>query len=112
MARAEGGGTKHPAEAPMKRKITVFFLWSALLAVVLHAEPPRAELVSAKKIWDHAPHNGFTDLVRFHDQFFCCFREGLDHVGGDGVIRILRSRNCDSWEDCAGIAEQGVDLRE
>ena len=73
---------------------------------------PHAELVSVKKIWDRAPHNGFTDLIRFHDQFFCCFREGLDHVGGDGVIRILASRDGEVWEDCAGVAEPGVDLRE
>jgi hypothetical protein len=93
-------------------KTAVLTVWLAFLAPVLHAEPPGAELISVKKIWDSAPHNGFTDLVRFHDQFFCCFREGSDHVGGDGVIRILSSRDGDTWEDCAGITEQGVDLRE
>lgn len=84
----------------------------AFLALTLHAAPQQAEIVSVKKVWDRAPHNGFTDLVRFRDQFFCCLREGLDHVGGDGVIRILASKDGETWEDCAGIAEQGVDLRE
>jgi predicted amidohydrolase len=73
---------------------------------------PKAEIVSIQKIWDKAPHNGFTDLIRFKDQFFCCFREGEDHVGGDGVIRILASTDGDHWEECAGISEPGVDLRE
>ena len=81
-------------------------------AASLHAAPPRAELVSVQKIWDRAPHNGFTDLIRFRGQFFCCFREGLDHVGGDGVIRILASADGEHWADQAGVSEEGVDLRE
>lgn len=92
----------------MKLLPLVFILASCGMAF---AAPP-AELVSVKKIWDRAPHNGFTDLVRFKDQFFCCFREGLDHVGGDGVIRILGSKDGEAWEDFAGVVEQGVDLRE
>ena len=31
------------------------------------AAPPQAELIEVRKIWDRAPHNAFTDLVRFHD---------------------------------------------
>ena len=76
------------------------------------AASPQAELVSVQKIWDRAPHNGFTDLIRFHDQFFCCFREGLDHVGGDGVLRILSSKDGGHWTDEAAITEAGSDLRE
>ncbi len=29
------------------------------------AESPKPELVSVRKIWDQAPHNAFTDLIRF-----------------------------------------------
>ena len=82
------------------------------LAASLHAAPPRAELVSVQKVWDRAPHNGFTDLIRFRGRFFCCFREGLDHVGGDGVIRILTSFDGAQWGEVAAIHEDGVDLRE
>jgi hypothetical protein len=89
----------------------------ALAAVVqvaasLRATPLQAELISVEKIWGRAPHNGFTDLVQFHDRFFCCFREGLDHVGGDGVIRILSSQDGGQWIDEASISEAGSDLRE
>src|SRR6187402_3805582 len=95
----------------MKLLPLIFLLTAGATRQLACAAPP-AEVVSVKKIWDRAPHNGFTDLIRFKDQFFCCFREGLDHVGGDGVIRILASRDGEAWEDCAGVAEQGVDLRE
>lgn len=95
----------------MKLLPLVFIFSSCAVGHLSFAAPP-AELVSVKKVWDRAPHNGFTDLVRFKDQFFCCFREGLDHVGGDGVIRILASKDGEVWENCAGVAEQGVDLRE
>ena len=43
-----------------------FFLTSAAVlfsAALLHAQAPVAELVSVEKIWDKAPHNGFTDLT-------------------------------------------------
>jgi hypothetical protein len=43
------------------------------------AVPLKVELVEVKKIWDQAPHNAFTDLVRWKDQFYCAFREGRGH---------------------------------
>lgn len=73
---------------------------------------PQAELVSVQKIWDKAPHQAFTDLTRFQNLFFCCFREGNAHVGGDGIIRILISSTGDNWVDYATIAEKGTDLRD
>ncbi len=39
----------------------------------------KAELLDARKIWDQAPCNMCTDLIRFREQWFCCFREGADH---------------------------------
>ena len=35
---------------------------------LLHAQAPKAELVSVEKIWDQAGHNAFTDLVSFKGQ--------------------------------------------
>lgn len=71
-----------------------------------------AEIVSIQKLWDGAAHNGFTDLIHFHSRFYCCFREGLDHVGGDGVIRILSSSDGLIWESSSTVSLPGVDLRE
>src|SRR5690348_10282462 len=51
-------------------------------------EPVR---VQVRKIWDAAPHNAFTDLVRFKDGWLCAFREGRAHASPDGALRILAS---------------------
>ena len=55
--------------------VVVTTLFVLLGAGTLAAEGD-AELVQVRKIWDRAPHNAFTDLVRFHDRWFCVFREG------------------------------------
>ena len=81
----------------------------ATAATVSAAAP---EIVSLEKIWDEAPHNAFTDLIRFEDQWFCTFREADDHVGGDGKIRVLVSPDGSEWESAALLEETGIDLRD
>jgi hypothetical protein len=65
-------------------------------------------------IWDHAPHNAFTDLVRFKGQWFCTFREGTGHVSHDGKARVLVSKDGDTWGSAALISAPGElpDLRD
>ncbi len=48
-----------------------------------------AGLVDVRRIWDRAPHNAFTDLLRFRGRWFCVFREGTAHVSPDGALRVL-----------------------
>lgn len=87
------------------------------LTTVLHffvltsfaAEP---EFLSVRKIWDQGGHNAFTDLIRFQDKWFCCFREGDQHVGGDGKLRILESADGETWKSAALLTEAGIDLRD
>ncbi len=82
-------------------------------AVRAQAPPARAELVEVRRIWDRAPHNAFTDLIRFRDLWFCTFREADAHAGGeDGTIRILASDDGRSWGSAALLSEDGVDLRD
>lgn len=69
-------------------------------------------IVSVRKIWDQGSHNAFTDLTRFRNRWYCTFREADDHVGGDGRIRILTSRDGEKWESAALLAEPGIDLRD
>ena len=71
-----------------------------------------AEIVEVKKIWDHGKHNAFTDLIRWHDRWWCTFRESDAHVGGNGTIRVLTSADGASWASAALIAEAGIDLRD
>jgi len=69
-------------------------------------------IVSVQKIWEAAPHNAFTDLIRFHDEWFCVFREGQKHVSNDGALRILTSKDGDAWTSAALITSTNADLRD
>ena len=71
------------------------------------------EIVSLQKIWDDAAHNAFTDLIRFHDQWFCTFRESDSHAAGaNGKIRVIVSEDGEAWESAALLEENGIDLRD
>lgn len=83
-----------------------------VLAASCHAQAGAPEQVSLQKIWDQGRHNAFTDLIRFRGRFFCSFREADDHVGGDGKIRILVSRDGEKWDSAALLVEDGIDLRD
>jgi hypothetical protein len=81
-----------------------------LLTAPLVAAAPAAPEI--RKIWDRAAHNAFTDLVRWKDRWYCCFREGAGHAAGAGTIRVLTSADGDAWESAAVIARDGADLRD
>ena len=70
------------------------------------------ELIEARKIWDQAPHNAFTDLVRFQNRWFCVFREGKAHVSPDGALRVITSADGGKWESAALITSPNSDLRD
>jgi hypothetical protein len=91
-----------------------FFISAAVVisASLLHAQAPVAELVSVEKIWDKAPHNGFTDLTRFQNLFYCCFREADSATKGEGTIRTLISASGSNWIDNVSVSEAGTDLRD
>jgi hypothetical protein len=65
-----------------------------------------------EKIWDHAPHNAFTDLIRFHKHWYCVCREGTGHASGAGTIRVLVSEDGKKWSSAALLEKKGVDLRD
>ena len=69
-------------------------------------------LVSVARIWDGGAHNAFTDLIRWRDRWYCTFREGDAHVGGDGRIRVLVSDDGETWTSAALVGETGIDLRD
>ncbi len=73
----------------------------------------KTRLFAVNKIWDYASHNALTDLIIYHQKFYCCFREADRHVfGQDGKIRVLTSRDGMQWEAHSLIAKEGVDLRD
>lgn len=89
----------------------LLFSMLALTSALTCAEEG-AKLVEAKKIWDRAPHNAFTDLVRFEDRWYCVFREGQSHVSPDGALRVITSTDGDTWESAALITSADSDLRD
>jgi hypothetical protein len=102
----------------MKPKRPLIALSLAALTALL-CLPPRASaekrnpvLVESKRIWDKAPYNSFTDLIRFQNQWFCCFREGIAHTADIGKIRVLRSPDGVAWTSAALIGEAEIDLRD
>src|SRR6478672_10071417 len=84
----------------------------AISLLVSAASAAGPEIVSVAKIWDQGKHNAFTDLIRWHDKWYCSFRESEAHVGGDGQLRVLVSDDGDKWETAALIGENGIDLRD
>ena len=72
----------------------------------------QAEIIQVKKIWDRAPHNAFTDLIRFKEQWFCVFREGRAHVSPDGALRVLYSPDGEAWTSAARLTSATGDLRD
>jgi len=91
-------------------KCLPWFVVLALASGLVRAD--EAKLVKVQKIWDQAPHNAFTDLVRFQDRWFCVFREGKGHVSPDGALRVVTSVDGNQWESAALITSPDSDLRD
>lgn len=83
-----------------------------LLAAALPAAEPTPKLLDVRMIWDKAPHNAFTDLIRVDNRWFCSFREASSHVKGAGTIRVLTSENGQDWISAATLEAPNVDLRD
>lgn len=83
-------------------------------ATTAQATDPR--IIEVRRIWDAAPHNAFTDLVRFNGKFYCTFRESSAHVpkvrSDDGKARVIASDDGEKWESVALLAMDGIDLRD
>ena len=91
---------------------TLILLLVATASTVQPAPAPAPEVVSVTRIWDSGAHNAFTDLIRWRNRWYCTFREGDAHVGGDGRIRVLTSADGEKWTSAALIGESGIDLRD
>jgi len=114
-----------PPESHVKRQQscqTLFQMMVIALAIICSPacsqliandeDPAALILVESKRIWDEAPHNAFTDLLRFNDRWYCVFREGSAHVSPDGAIRVITSTGGANWESIALITSSKYDLRD
>jgi hypothetical protein len=71
-----------------------------------------AQIIDVKKIWSEAPHSAFTDLIRWQDRWYCAFREGDNHVGSRGNLRIITSTDGEMWQSAATLEDPEYDLRD
>ena len=71
-----------------------------------------ARLISVRRIWGRAPHNAFTDLIRFRERWYCALRESKNHAGDIGRVRVITSADGGDWTSAALFGERGVDLRD
>ncbi len=94
----------------MRYLLLVNLLWWACVSSAAGQED--IPQLPSKRIWDQAPHNAFTDLVRFQDRWFCVFREGRDHVSADGALRVITSTDGEAWESATLIESSNSDLRD
>lgn len=76
------------------------------------ASAQEPEILDVRKIWDAAPHNAFTDLIRHRDRWWCVFREGDAHVSPNGALRVLSSTDGKTWESTARVTSRTADLRD
>lgn len=82
------------------------------LLPAMAAEPPAAKILNVQKIWDKAPHNAFTDLIRHNGKWYCVFREGKGHVSPDGALRVITSTDGKEWTSAALVTSPDADLRD
>ena len=82
------------------------------LPTVQTAPPMELKMVGHKMVWDKAPHNAFTDLIRFKGKWFLALREASSHMtlpAPSGDIRILSSEDGENWKSAA-LIKYGTDL--
>ena len=101
-----------PSRWPVAAAISLLCSIPAESPLISRAAQGDVELLDVRKIWDRAPHNAFTDLVWFGEQWFCVFREGQSHVSPDGALRVITSKNGRDWTSAALLSQPDVDLRD
>lgn len=100
---------------PRSTRPAIFIGWLVLGGAMFPtgtAQAGEPQLVEHRRIWDRAPHNAFTDLIRFQDEWFCVFREGERHVSADGSLRVVVSSDGEDWESAALLRDEKADLRD
>ncbi len=94
------------------KKLLFILVCSFITMAAAAAALPQPKLVEVRRIWDQAPHNAFTDLIRFEGRWICVFREGRAHVSPNGALRVITSRDGRNWKSTALVTSPKYDLRD
>lgn len=65
-----------------------------------------------RTIWSASNYLAFTDIIKFHDNWYCVFREGTGHSTNDGKLRVLVSADAVHWTTDTILVIPGSDLRD
>lgn len=90
----------------------LFFLCFCILPSFLYPQT----VLSNKMIWEGENYASFTSLRYYDGVFYCSFRNANKHAdttGNDcGIIKIIKSKDGEVWEDVLTFSEKGFDLRD
>src|SRR5690625_1151267 len=97
----------------MKKIILLFALLLIYAGEINAKNIIKDDSIRVSKIYSTEEYSAFTDLIRFNDAFYCSFRVGSDHAGGeDGKVRIIKSTDGNQWQNVALLEKKGIDLRD
>lgn len=68
--------------------------------------------LEVRTIWTNKSYCAFTDIIKFHDRWFCVFREGVSHLSANGFIRVLVSDDSNEWKSHSVLKVSNADLRD
>ncbi len=107
-----GLGAALPLDADFQPKPAWMAMREALSSRAPATPPTKPRLINVRRIWNAAPHNAFTDLIRHQDRWLCVLREASSHMAPDGALRIIASTDGATWTSAALLALPDADLRD
>ena len=93
---------------------TLLFLFIGLLGA-FGAEPPAVTVTNIRRVFHNGEHNAFTDLVRFKDALYLCFRSCPDGhmVFNTASVIVLRSADEGAtWQPVHRFSVKDRDTRD
>lgn len=94
-----------------------FILFIGILSLSSCSNDRKLEIIDEElgpiKIYSiNNAHLAFTDLVFYNGNFYCSFRVAKEHVGDNGEIYLLTSKNAKDWNFLNSFKVEGIDLRD
>lgn len=93
---------------------SLLFLLVGLLGA-LRAEPPQVNVANIRRVFHNGEHNAFTDLVRFKERIYLCFRSCPDGhmVFNTASVIVLRSADEGAtWQPVHRFSVKDRDTRD
>jgi len=96
----------------MRYRFILFILSAACIQACKKNLDIDAVSLTQLTVWNEAPHNAFTDLIRFNSNYYCVFREASSHLSSDGKLRIIVSPDGKNWKNFSLLSLENKDLRD